>query len=136
MFLLINSCVENKIILAIYKSKKEKFLKKEIKVKRRQAEKVITILDFFLKKHNEGLNSLCGIIVVKGPGNFTSLRAGVSAANALAYALNIPLIGISGSDAKDLEYAFKAGQIKFRDKKIGAYVEPVYGKEPNITSKI
>lgn len=38
---------------------------------------------------------LAGIVVVRGPGSFTGMRIGLSAAKALAHALQIPLFGIS-----------------------------------------
>ena len=37
-----------------------------------------------------------GVVVYKGPGSFTGLRIGISVANALAYSLEIPVVGVSG----------------------------------------
>jgi len=41
------------------------------------------------------LNHLSGIAVSKGPGSFTGLRIGVSAAKGLCFCLNIPLLSIN-----------------------------------------
>jgi len=49
-------------------------------------------------------DDLVGIIVVNGPGSFTSIRVGVSFANALAYALRIPIVGFSRMDWLKAEY--------------------------------
>ena len=44
------------------------------------------------------LADLSGIIVFRGPGSFTSLRIGITAANTLAYALKLPIVGVNGDD--------------------------------------
>ncbi len=49
-----------------------------------------------LKKKKISLADLKAIEVNPGPGSFTGTRVGVSVANALAYALNIPLNGKKG----------------------------------------
>lgn len=50
-----------------------------------------------LYSQNKKLEELTGIVVFKGPGSFTGLRIGVSVANALAYSLQIPVMGAEGS---------------------------------------
>lgn len=42
--------------------------------------------------------ALGGIAVVLGPGSYTGLRVGVTAAKVLAYALEVPLAGLDGLD--------------------------------------
>jgi len=44
-------------------------------------------------------NDIRCITVATGPGSFTGLRVGLSAAKGMAYSLNIPVIGISGTEA-------------------------------------
>jgi len=44
------------------------------------------------------MHNIKGVIVVKGPGSFTSLRIGVSVANALGYALGVPVAGVEKPD--------------------------------------
>lgn len=52
-------------------------------------------------------SSLSAISVSKGPGSYTGLRIGVSAAKGLSYALNIPLIGIETLDVLALAIQFE-----------------------------
>jgi tRNA threonylcarbamoyl adenosine modification protein YeaZ len=50
--------------------------------------------------------SLGTIFVAKGPGSFNGLRVGVSTAKGLAFALNIPLVGISTLEVEAYPFAF------------------------------
>lgn len=58
------------------------------------AEKLHIFIENALKSSNITLNNLEGIAISKGPGSYTGLRIGVSAAKGFAYALNIPLISV------------------------------------------
>jgi tRNA threonylcarbamoyladenosine biosynthesis protein TsaB len=51
-----------------------------------------------LEKAGIQASELSAVSVSKGPGSYTGLRIGVSAAKGLSYALNIPLIGIETLD--------------------------------------
>ena len=50
--------------------------------------------------------SLGAIFVAKGPGSFNGLRVGVSTAKGLAFALEIPLVGISTLELEAYPFAF------------------------------
>lgn len=70
-------------------------------------------------------NQLKSIVVYEGPGSFTGLRIGISVANALAYAQNLPITGASGEDwlsaSSPSAHSFSQS------------VVPEYGAPPHIT---
>jgi len=59
------------------------------------AEKLHVYIEDVLTKANIDKSDLDAIAVSKGPGSYTGLRIGVSAAKGLCYALDIPLIAIA-----------------------------------------
>ena len=60
----------------------------------RHAEKLHVFIREVLYSSQVAMVDLSAIAVSKGPGSYTGLRIGVSAAKGLAYALSIPLISI------------------------------------------
>jgi tRNA threonylcarbamoyladenosine biosynthesis protein TsaB len=58
------------------------------------AENLHPFIDKVLKQSEVDYSSLSAIAVSKGPGSYTGLRIGVSAAKGLCFALDIPLISI------------------------------------------
>lgn len=58
------------------------------------AEKLHVFIKDVLNEAEISLNDLSAIAVSKGPGSYTGLRIGVSAAKGLCYALNLPLIAV------------------------------------------
>ncbi|MFH1413162.1 MAG: hypothetical protein ABIG10_04045 [bacterium] len=93
-------------------------IKKSIKVNRNQAEKLLPELNKLLLKHKLKLSDVSKIVVENNKGSFTSLRIGIATANALAYALQIPVEDING---------------KSISKKHIKLVRPEYEKEVMIT---
>ena len=68
----------------------------ELRSERRHAEDVTPMIDFVVKRAGLGLNELAAIAVNMGPGLFTGMRVGIASAQALAYALSLPLVGVDG----------------------------------------
>ena len=58
------------------------------------AEKLHIFIEEILKENQVGFNHLSAIAVSQGPGSYTGLRIGVSAAKGLCYALQIPMIAL------------------------------------------
>ncbi|MDD5071546.1 MAG: hypothetical protein PHQ42_02300 [Patescibacteria group bacterium] len=88
-----------------------------------QAEKLLPAIDKILSSKKIKLKDLKEIEIAN-EGNadtsFTSLRIGIATANALGYALGIPVRGLPE---------------KVKSKRFSGFdvIEPVYNKEPNIT---
>lgn len=79
--------------VSLAKNGKEIFCK-EIDNGFTHAENLHVFIHDSLKQTNIKANELSAVAVSKGPGSYTGLRIGVSAAKGLAYALNIPLISL------------------------------------------
>jgi tRNA threonylcarbamoyladenosine biosynthesis protein TsaB len=72
-------------------------------------------------------DALSGLVVFRGPGSFTGLRIGVTVANAIAYAQDIPIVGATGDDW------VQAGLKRLAAGQTDTQVVPHYGAPPNIT---
>lgn len=75
------------------------------------AEKLHVFITDVLQQANNNLSDITAIAVSKGPGSYTGLRIGVSAAKGLCYALDIPLIAVD-------TLAVLASQVKIESGKI------------------
>ncbi len=79
----------------------------------------------FLKKQKIKLTELQKIAVITGPGQFSKIRTAVASANALAYGLGIPVVGVRLAEKNNL------AQILKRPGSQAA--KPFYDRGPNIT---
>ena len=69
-------------------------LKEDNSLEYSHAERLHVYIDELLKTANVSKTQIAAVGISKGPGSYTGLRIGVSAAKGLCYALKIPLISI------------------------------------------
>ena len=67
------------------------------------AERLIPMIDEVLSEAGLALKDMTRIGVTIGPGSFTGLRVGLSTLKGLAYALQVPLVGVSSLEALAVE---------------------------------
>ncbi|MEL7027329.1 MAG: tRNA (adenosine(37)-N6)-threonylcarbamoyltransferase complex dimerization subunit type 1 TsaB [Pseudomonadota bacterium] len=67
-----------------------------VEMARGQAERLMTACEDKLAAEDLSFQDLDAVAVGVGPGNFTGIRIGVSAARGLALALGIPAVGVTG----------------------------------------
>jgi tRNA threonylcarbamoyladenosine biosynthesis protein TsaB len=63
----------------------------------RHGEELLERLDELLREAKIGKSELTAVVVGTGPGSFTGLRIGLATAKTIAYALNVPIVGISST---------------------------------------
>ncbi|MEJ7762750.1 MAG: tRNA (adenosine(37)-N6)-threonylcarbamoyltransferase complex dimerization subunit type 1 TsaB [Thermomicrobiales bacterium] len=66
---------------------------------RDQSRTLLAAVDELLALQGLALADLAGIVAATGPGAFTALRVGLGTAKGLAFALGLPLLGVSTLDA-------------------------------------
>lgn len=81
-----------------------------------------------LQRAGKNWQDLDGIVCFAGPGSFTGLRIGISVGNALAYSLDVPIVGAVG------ENWISKGTKKLQNGQNDKIVIPVYGSNPHVTS--
>jgi tRNA threonylcarbamoyladenosine biosynthesis protein TsaB len=65
----------------------------QFKIKKYQSEQLLVLIDKALRKQKKNLKDVTTIEVNLGPGSFTGLRVGIAVANALGWALKVPING-------------------------------------------
>jgi len=87
MKLFIDTSNSEKIIVGFDDKRFETAAKKE------KSQMLLPFIEELLKKENKTFKNISEIKVNTGPGSFTGLRVGVSVANALGWALGVPVNG-------------------------------------------
>jgi len=68
------------------------------------AQTLLPAIDRLLERGRLALTSVEGLAVAAGPGSFTGLRIGIAAMEGLAFALGLPIVGVSTLDALAFRY--------------------------------
>jgi tRNA threonylcarbamoyladenosine biosynthesis protein TsaB len=109
----LKSSAEHKPILAFETSEKlcgvciyfsdDKYFSTSINLKHSHSEKIFEATEWLFKQANINPKDLDSIAVSEGPGSFTGLRIGYSAAKGIAYGVNLPLIPVPTYEAFALQ---------------------------------
>lgn len=91
------------------------------------AETIHTKLRDMLESQAKTWHDIEGIVVFQGPGSFTGLRIGITVANTLAYALQLPIVGTMGDDW------VAEGKAALQNGRNDGQVMPEYGSDAHIT---
>ncbi len=119
MDLVIKAPESDSIEITLIKDKKV-FVKVIEKIDQQKTRNMLLYVEKVLKDKKIDVQKLKSVLVENQGQGFTTTRVRVTIANALAYALSIPIQGTSGKTLKK-----KGIQI----------VEPHYSQPPNITTK-
>lgn len=90
-------------------------------------------LDELMKDAGAKIKNLTGIVAYSGPGSFTGLRIGISTVNAIAYTLDIPIVGVSGVIAISELFIDGRKKLDGLGNNFNGPLEPFYGAPPSVT---
>jgi len=98
---------------------------------------LLNLIENLLKTENKDVSALKGIMVINGPGSFTSIRIALTTANLIAYNLKIPIVGLSNENDEDNFVLIKNGLqlLKKQSNRRAPHriIYPFYNQQPNIT---
>lgn len=119
MELIINTPDQEKVVVSV--ALKGKVIdKQEFLAKYEQAEKLLPSIDKLLKNNSFKLTDIKRIKVNDKGESFSALRIGIATANALGFALGVPVTNLKGK-SEEINNKF-------------SLVRPKYNKKPNITT--
>lgn len=112
----LKNLAENKPILAFETSENicgvciyfsdDKYFSSAINLKHSHSEKIFELTECLFKIANIKPTELDSIAVSEGPGSFTGLRIGFSAAKGIAYGANLPILPVPTYEAFALQLSF------------------------------
>lgn len=117
------------ITVALYNE--ERLIKKEQESEYSHAVFLAPMIESILKENGLTVKNIKDIVAVNGPGSFTGLRIGLSAAKTLAYSLDIPIYLISTLSAYLVSNDYSGDKMCILEDNKGYYVS-VFDSNNNI----
>lgn len=93
MILYIDTTDFNSVVFAVGEGKE--IIKKVYTVDPHKSHETLGVLDKFLKSHKIKKDDITKIFVNKGPGSYTGVRVGVTLAQALGFAWQVPVKAVA-----------------------------------------
>ncbi len=91
------------------------------------AKGLLAFIEQEISFQDKSWDDVTGFVIYKGPGSFTGLRIGITVFNTLAYARQLPIVGVTGDDWRMI------GIRRLEAGENDEIVLPEYGGEANIT---
>lgn len=88
----------------------DKYFTMSINSKNSHAEKIFEVIDNVIKSAEVKLNEIHAIAVSSGPGSFTGLRIGMSAAKGMAVGVSLPIILVPTFEALALQLSHQLSE--------------------------
>jgi tRNA threonylcarbamoyladenosine biosynthesis protein TsaB len=96
-------------------------------IKKNHSVRLMPAIDQLMKEVSMTTEELNKIVVARGPGSYTGVRIGLTTAKTMAWALNIPVVGVSSLEALTFQGQFFHGYIcPFFDARRGRVFSGVY----------
>ncbi len=93
---------------------------------RENFDKIVILLNKFLREKDTNFNQIKKIYINKGPGKFSSLRTSISIAKALSLANRIELVGFTLMDIKNKNDYKNLIELDKKDKLTKDLINPIY----------
>jgi len=101
-------------------------------IKKNHSVRLMPAIDKLMNEISLTPEELNKIVVAKGPGSYTGVRIGLTTAKTMAWALNIPVVGVSSLEALTYHGRFFSGYIcPFFDARRGRVFSGIYKWEMN-----
>lgn len=98
-----------------------------------QSEKILPHIERLLQANKVRAQNVSDVLVVAGPGGFTSLRIGVITADALGFACHKPVLAMKTGEY-DIQSGIQQRTLRrIKKAKTDSQAMPHYGRPPNIT---
>ena len=123
---------EEKVTIGLYDLEGNLLANNSWVSKHNESEVLVDKIEKMLKSESVSKDDLKRILICSGPGSYTALRVGISTANLIAYALNIPILSYKKNSSKPSFEELLESKTGDKFEKVAL---PLYKKAPHITAK-